>query len=383
MGAAPARASGIEQALRREHEGLLVEWARTARAEHRLATAVIAAQSVLGLGAAFAVVLAHVHAGGSPASLLLLVYWVLAIPAAGQRLSEALRELPAIRNLTLRLLEPLGTPEDETDASADAPAGEGAAAITLAGVGVVAGGHPILVDVDLALAAGEHVAIVGRSGGGKSTLLGVLLGWVRPAAGRVVVDGAPLDAPSLRKHTVWIDPAVALWNDSVAANLAYGARDPDLGAVIEAAELEPMIARLPDGLAARVGEGGGLLSGGEGQRVRLGRGIARPRPRLVLLDEPFRGLDRAMRRRQLVAARARWSDATLLCVTHDLEETLDFARVLVVEGGRIVEDGSPHELAARAGSRYGALVAGEARARDAWSRWTHHTLAGGRIEERG
>src|SRR5439155_4044962 len=113
------------------------------------------------------------------------------------------------------------------------------------------------------------------------------------------------------------------------------------------AELEPVIARLPEGLATRLGEGGGLVSGGEGQRVRVGRGYARRRARLVLLDEPFRGLDRESRRRQLAAARACWRDATLLCVTHDLAETQTFARVLVIDGGRIVEDGAPVQLAAR------------------------------------
>jgi len=382
VGTLPARACGIEPTLRREHEGLLVEWSRAARDEHRLAMAVVAIQ--VGLGAALAIALVVRHAGGgSPASLLLLVYWALAIPAAGEVLAEALREIPLIRNLTLRLLEPLGALDDEVASEARDPAA-GPAALSLSGVSVVLGGHTILRDVELEVAPGEHVAIVGRSGGGKSTLVGLPLGWARPATGELRVDGEVLDGDglaALRAGTVWVDPAVTLWNDSLVENLRYGQPDADVASIAAAAELEGMIARLPEGLATRLGEGGGLLSGGEGQRVRLGRGLARPAPRLVVLDEPFRGLDRDTRRRQLDATRARWAGATLLCVTHDVAETRAFPRVLVVEDGRIVEDGAPGELAARDGSRYAALLADEGAAAAAWARWTRVRLADGRIED--
>src|SRR5207244_4301417 len=84
------------------------------------------------------------------------------------------------------------------------------------------------------------------------------------------------------------------------------------------------------------GDGGGLLSGGEGQRVRLGRAMLRPGVRLAILDEPFRGLDRERRRELLARARRAWPGATLLCVTHDVGETRAFGRVLVVDGGRVV-----------------------------------------------
>jgi ATP-binding cassette subfamily B protein len=384
-GALSARACGLAPTLRREHEALLIEWSRAARAEHRLATRIAAVHS--GLGYALAIALYALYAGdGSPASVLLLAYWALSIPAAGEQLATAVRELPAARNLTLRFLEPLGALEDaHADASAVAPAPPAAAAVSieLTEVTVVLAGNPILRELELAIAPREHVAVVGRSGGGKSTLVSLLLGLTRPAAGELRVDGAPLDAAALaalRTHTVWIDPAVTLWNDSLADNLRYGQPDADIGAVTADAELVAMIARLPEGLATRLGEGGGLVSGGEGQRVRLGRGLARRAPRLVVLDEPFRGLDHATRRRQLIAARARWRDATLVCVTHDVEETREFPRVLVVEDGRIVEDGRPHELAARADSRYAALLADEARARAAWARWQRMRLVDGRVE---
>src|SRR5207247_204276 len=155
--------------------------------------------------------------------------------------------------------------------------------------------------------AGSHVAIVGPSGAGKSSLVGLLLGWHKPSVGRVVVDGEPLGGARLarlRRETAWVDPAIQLWNRSLLDNLRSGARD----------------------------------QGGEGQRVRFGRALVRGDARLVILDEPFRGLDRTKRRELLSKARELWRGATLLCVTHDVAETLGFERVLVVEGGRVVED---------------------------------------------
>jgi energy-coupling factor transporter ATP-binding protein EcfA2 len=94
-----------------------------------------------------------------------------------------------------------------------------------------------------------------------------------------------------------------------------------------------VIERLPGGLAGGLGEGGGLVSGGEGQRVRLARALLRPRVRLAILDEPFRGLEGDLRRGLLAVARQRWRSATLLYVSHDIDSALGFERVVVVDGG--------------------------------------------------
>jgi ATP-binding cassette subfamily B protein len=247
-----------------------------------------------------------------------------------------------------------------------------------------------LEGIDLNIEAGSHVAIVGPSGAGKSSLVGILLGWHRPATGRILVDGAPLDGQHLerlRRETAWVDPAVQLWNRSFLDNLRYGTPSDaplPLGQVIEAAHLRSVLEKLPDGLQTPLGEGGALVSGGEGQRVRLGRAMLRPGVRLVILDEPFRGLDRERRREMLTRAQELWRDVTLICITHDVGETISFERVLVIEHGRIVEDDAPACLFERPDSRYRALLEAEEAVREGlWSgdTWRRLRLEGGRLVE--
>jgi ABC-type multidrug transport system fused ATPase/permease subunit len=197
-----------------------------------------------------------------------------------------------------------------------------------------------------------------------------LLGWHRPSHGDVLVEGHPLTGERqarLRNETAWVDPAVQLWNRSLLDNLRYGTSgvDPErIGEAVADAALQSVLERLPDGLQTRLGESGALVSGGEGQRVRLGRAFLRPGVRLAVLDEPFRGLDREHRRRLLQRARTLWSDATLLCITHDVGETLGFSRVLVLKDGRIVVDGEPAALARDPATHYAGLLALEDEVRD-------------------
>jgi ABC-type multidrug transport system fused ATPase/permease subunit len=142
---------------------------------------------------------------------------------------------------------------------------------------------------------------------------------------------------------------------------------------------------LPEGLQTPLGEGGGLVSGGQGQRVRLARAMLRSGVRLAILDEPFRGLDRERRARLLAESRRLWANITLLCVTHDVAQTQGFDRVLVVEGGRIVENAPPQELLANPTSRYAELLrADQENHQQLWSggNWRHWWLADGRLVEK-
>jgi ATP-binding cassette subfamily B protein len=234
------------------------------------------------------------------------------------------------------------------------------------------------------------VAVVGPSGAGKSSLLGLLLGWHRPASGHVLVDDLPLDPArlaELRAAMAWIDPEVQLWNASCLDNLAYGAPDgalAELGRILADAELAPVVEKLPNGLGTLLGEGGARVSGGEGQRVRIGRALLKREARLVLLDEPFRGLPRTTRDLLLARLREVYRDATLLFVSHDVAQACAFPRVLVIDGGRIVEDGAPDDLLARANGRFRSLVDRETAVRERLAHeqgWRRLRVEDGRLLE--
>jgi ABC-type bacteriocin/lantibiotic exporter with double-glycine peptidase domain len=393
LGLVPIRAHRAQAAVRRLHEGLLTEWARAARALVRLGLGAQALQSLLSVLLAGILVIGHFQrTGGVSGADLLLIYWALKLPAMAARLLHVVQQYPAQRNVLLRLLEPIAAPADREGGLQRVPSQAGAKpgmSLSIRGGEIVAGGHRILADVNLEIASGEHVAIVGPSGAGKSTLVGLMLGWHRLAAGRARVDGmllSTVDPVALRRQIAWVDPAIQLWNRSVLDNLSYASADMPLDAVapvLDAAQLQKVIARLPQGLQTWLGEGGSLVSGGEGQRLRFARALLQPNVRLALLDEPFRGLDRTQRGALLSEARRWWADSTLLCVTHDVAETMSFDRVLVVEGGRIVEDGSPSALLAR-DTRYRALLAADSGARHKlWrrNRWRHLRVEEGRAVE--
>ena len=178
-----------------------------------------------------------------------------------------------------------------------------------------------------------------------------------------------------------VDPSIALWNDSLSNNITYGELHSGIpiGQVLEKADLLRTLERLPHGLQTPVGEGGSCISGGEGQRVRFARALRRDEARLVLLDEPFRGLEHEVRQTLLGTARKHWSQSTLLCVTHDTETSLSFDRVIVIEGGRVQEVGNPKDLARDPASTYSGLLRSSEEARAAvWGNehWRTITLSG-------
>jgi ABC-type multidrug transport system fused ATPase/permease subunit len=326
-----------------------------------------------GLALAAWLMARHLHGGLDGGSAILLVYWTLQLPALGEELAATVRGYPALRSVVMRLFELLAAPEESRGVDG-APPRPDAPAIVLEGVSARAGGHEVLRGIDLQVRPGEHVAVVGPSGAGKSSLVGLLLGWLTPAQGRLLVDGVPLEGAALaalRQRTAWLDPAVHLWSQPLLDNILYGAPPEAVAAmpgILAASDLRGVLPRLPEGLQTPLGDSGALLSGGEGQRVRLARALTRSDARLVILDEPFRGLDREQRRALCARARAAWPEATLFCVSHDIAATLDFDRVLVIADGALVEDGTPAALA-RAPSRYRALLDAEEHLRTGlWAR---------------
>lgn len=369
LGLVAIRTHGSSGPVRQAQRGLLGEWAQAGLAFQQTVAFTEGAQLALGFGFAGWLVVGQFSRAGDTGSALLLVYWALSMPSVAQDLALAAWQYPSLRSITLRLVEPLGAIDDSGGADrapapdvTDASLAVAGLRLALDDVSVRAGGHTVLSQVTLSIAAGEHVAVVGRSGAGKSSLVGLLLGWHRPASGRVRVDDVELDGAMLsrvRAQTAWVDPEVHLWNRSMLDNLAYGSGHDTLdtvGTAIEQSDLLAVLDRLPGGLQAPLGEAGARLSGGEGQRVRLARAMLRPDARLVILDEPFRGLERERRAALLARCRDYWKQATLICITHDVAHTRSFERVLVVDAGRLVQDGPPAVLESEPESLYRAML---------------------------
>ena len=389
LGLVAIRTHGAQPAVRREHESLLSEWARAGFNLQRTVISLEAVQFLSGFVFAIWLLVSHLHRAGESGVVLLLVYWALNLPALGQEVAIIAWQYPSYRNVTLRLLEPLGALDQTISHHATASTSTTApAAITFENVSVTAAGHRVLEEINLTIQPGEHIAIVGPSGAGKSSLVGTLLGWHRPSAGRILIDNQELDeaaVEALRPHIAWVDPAVQIWNRPLRENLQYGlpsAARISIDEVIDAADLRRILERLPQGLDTPLGEGGGLVSGGEGQRVRFGRALLRPNVRLVILDEPFRGLDIEQRKLLLARARELWKNATLLSISHDISETLSFPRVLVIEEGRLIEDDQPTKLAQQANSRFQSLLEAERAIREElWATmdWRHLKLEEGTL----
>lgn len=424
LGLTPIRIHGAERSLRRGQEAMLVEWTKSRYWLQRLSVGFEGVLMVVSYGLVVLLVYSYLKTSVRASLVLLVVFWALRFPILGQRLLVLTRAFPSAMNRVRRLLDIIGEiPPESARGSEAAPevaiapelgsiavsaasaapdvasgaVGSGPAAaasgiaIAMDRVRIKGGGHTILDKVSLNIAPGEHVAVVGVSGAGKSTLVGLMLGWLRPARGEIRVDGEPLDQPAierLRRVTAWVDPAISIWNQSLLDNLRYGndsAHGWALDAALRGAEMLDILEALPAGLQTSLGEGGGLVSGGQGQRVRLARAMLRSGVRLAILDEPFRGLDRDRRKRLLAESRRLWKDITLLCVTHDVAQTQEFDRVLVVENGRIVENGPPQQLLANDRSRYGELLRADLENHQliwAGGQWRHWWLADGRLVEK-
>ncbi len=367
LGATPVVAHGAQRAVCSAYDQRLTGWARTARSTHNSEALVQGVQSLVGLALTASLVLSLVSHHIAPARLLLITYWAFRIPEYARRLVLGHVALRSLSGLALRLISPLAAePSQPSQGISGVPlptlADASAARLELIGVSLKRERQTVLRDLHLVVEPGTHVSVVGASGSGKSTLVRLLLGCEASIEGCFRIDGAPATpdrVEKLRSETAWVDPETHLWDRSLFENLTFGEGKSSHVAVSEClavSDLADVVDRLPDGLNSSLGEAGVRLSGGQGQRVRLGRATMRQRARLVILDEPFRGLERARRRALLQGLREHWRHTTLILVSHDVEDTTNFDRTIVLDEGRIVEDGVPHELAAREQSVYGTLL---------------------------
>jgi len=217
------------------------------------------------------------------------------------------------------------------------------------------GEREVLSEIDLTVQRGESLAIVGANGEGKTTLLLAIMGLVGPSTGEVLIDGQPVSRAtraSVLRQFAWVSQEPMLFADTVLANIALGDGQPDLDrarVAARAAGAEELISRLPEGFDTVIAPGGGDLSVGERQRLCLARALYREAP-VLLLDEPTAALDGPGARELGDTIESLLGHCTAIVVSHRESTVRRADRVVVLAGGRIVQDGRPADLGQRPGA---------------------------------
>ncbi len=338
----------------------------------RASTAARAALTAVGIFLVFASMVAVLWYGASdvlagrmtPGTLgQFLFYAVLAAGALGE-LSQNWGELAQAAGAAERIAELLAEEPSITAPAAPEilprPARGGIAFEEVGFAYAGARGQPVLKEVSLAVEPGTRIAIVGPSGAGKSTLFSLLLRFYDPTAGRIRFDGVEIsrvDPMELRRRIAVVPQETAIFAASVAENIRVG----DPGATDEAvrraavlAHADGFIATLPQGYATEVGERGVTLSGGERQRIAIARAILKDAP-VLLLDEATSALDAESERLVQAALDRLMEGRTTLVIAHRLATVQKANRIVVIDGGRIVETGT-HETLSTAGGLYARLA---------------------------
>ena len=249
----------------------------------------------------------------------------------------------------------LGLPHEMTDAPDAKPLIELGGSVAFERVSFAyPDGHVVLHDFDLHIPAGQKVGLVGKSGAGKSTILALLQRLYDPTAGRILIDEQDISRvtqESLRRAIAVVAQDISLFHRSVLENLRYGkpeATDEEIYRATEAAYCTEFINRLPQGFSTIVGERGIKLSGGQRQRLAIARAFLRDAP-IVLLDEATSSLDTESEQSIQEALMRLVKGRTVIAIAHRLSTLDSFDRIIVLDRGQIVEDGSSAELLQRKG----------------------------------
>jgi subfamily B ATP-binding cassette protein MsbA len=213
-----------------------------------------------------------------------------------------------------------------------------------------------LVDINLLIQPGETVALVGRSGSGKTSLAALVPRFYQPTSGRVLLDGTDLqelDLRGLRENISLVSQDIVLFNDTISANIAYGtmrdASAADIRKAAEAAHAMEFIDEMPNGLQTLIGEDGARLSGGQRQRLAIARALLKNAP-ILIMDEATSALDSESERHVHSAVETLKSGRTSIIIAHRLSTIEHADRIVVLENGRIIESGSHRELLDRGGA---------------------------------
>jgi len=214
--------------------------------------------------------------------------------------------------------------------------------------------HDVLQGLSLTVRAGETIAIVGKSGGGKTTLVNLIPRFYDVTGGAILIDGTDIrDASlaSLRSLTAMVTQQTILFNDTVRNNIAYGDGGKPEAAIARAAQAahaDGFIAALPQGYDTVIGESGVKLSGGQRQRIAIARALLKDAP-VLILDEATSSLDTESEREVQTALDALMQGRTSFVIAHRLSTIMNADRIIVLKGGRIVEEGRHEELLGRGG----------------------------------
>ncbi len=214
--------------------------------------------------------------------------------------------------------------------------------------------EPVLKDFSLKAEPGETIALVGESGAGKSTVLNMLIGFMRPNSGEILLDGENmrnLDFRSFRRHLAVVPQETILFSGTVRQNITYGSADvteEELWQVLKAANLDEVVKNLPQGLDTNLGEHGGRLSGGQRQRISIARSLLR-KPDIILWDEATSALDNISERKVQQAFEKLSKGKTTFIVAHRLSTIRNVKKIMVMKAGQCVEEGDYETLMEKKG----------------------------------